>query len=193
MLDRDGNRINRRNPQDIFTPLYDKQIPPGAAAVMHYRIDVPAALTAPVELTAKVRYRKFDYEYMKLVHAGRKPHENPDRGRVRGQGDAAGGGRGRRRCRRRRRRSSPHGSGWNDYGHRLLPRRRWQARPVRQARRRSRSSSRSARRTRCRTAPDLARVYIDEGRLDEAAKAVDAAGKCDPPRRRGRGRGSPRS
>ena len=32
MLDRNGNRINRRNPQDIFTPLYDKQIPPGAAA-----------------------------------------------------------------------------------------------------------------------------------------------------------------
>jgi hypothetical protein len=31
MLDRDGNRIDRRNPQDIFTPLYNHQIPPGAA------------------------------------------------------------------------------------------------------------------------------------------------------------------
>jgi hypothetical protein len=31
MLDRDGNRIDRRNPQDIFVPLYNKQIPPGAA------------------------------------------------------------------------------------------------------------------------------------------------------------------
>src|SRR5262249_26832800 len=29
MLDREGNRINRRNPQDIFTPLYNHQIPPG--------------------------------------------------------------------------------------------------------------------------------------------------------------------
>jgi len=28
MLDKDGNRINRRNPQDIFTPLYNHQIPP---------------------------------------------------------------------------------------------------------------------------------------------------------------------
>ncbi len=27
MLGPDGNRINRRNPQDIFTPLYDHQIP----------------------------------------------------------------------------------------------------------------------------------------------------------------------
>ena len=30
MLDRDGNRIDRRNPQDIFMPLYNHQIPPGA-------------------------------------------------------------------------------------------------------------------------------------------------------------------
>lgn len=73
MLDRHGNRINRRNPQDIFTPLYDHQIPPGAAAVVHYKIEVPATITAPVELIAKVRYRKFDYEYMKLVHRGQEP------------------------------------------------------------------------------------------------------------------------
>ena len=61
MLDREGNRINRRNPQDIFTPLYDKQIPPGAAAVMHYRIDVPTSVPGPIDVTAKLRYRKFDY------------------------------------------------------------------------------------------------------------------------------------
>ena len=29
VLDRDGNRINRRNAQDIFVPLYSNQIPPG--------------------------------------------------------------------------------------------------------------------------------------------------------------------
>ena len=28
---------------------------------------------------------------------------------------------------------------------------------------------------------NLARVYIDEGRLDEAARQLDAAGRCDPP------------
>ena len=31
MLDRKGNRIDRRNPQDIFVPLYNKQIPPERA------------------------------------------------------------------------------------------------------------------------------------------------------------------
>ena len=30
ILDRDGNRIDRRNPEDIFVPLYNNQIPPGA-------------------------------------------------------------------------------------------------------------------------------------------------------------------
>src|SRR5262249_33279966 len=42
VLDREGNRIDRRNPEDIFTPLYDNQIPPGAADVVHYRFVVPA-------------------------------------------------------------------------------------------------------------------------------------------------------
>ncbi|MCE9565072.1 MAG: hypothetical protein K8U57_23825 [Planctomycetes bacterium] len=68
MLDRNGNRIDRRNPQDIFTPLYDKQIPPGAGQVVHYKLTVPPDVTGPVELTVKLRYRKFDYKYMELVH-----------------------------------------------------------------------------------------------------------------------------
>jgi hypothetical protein len=68
MLDRNGNRIDRRNPQDIFTPLYDHQIPPGAASVVHYRLHVPGDVKAPVELSARVRFRKFDYTYMEKVH-----------------------------------------------------------------------------------------------------------------------------
>jgi hypothetical protein len=70
MLDRNGNRINRRNPEDIFTPLYDHQIPPGAAQVVHYRLQVPKDVTAPIELNVRLRYRKFDFEYMALVHGG---------------------------------------------------------------------------------------------------------------------------
>jgi tetratricopeptide (TPR) repeat protein len=70
MLDRKGNRINRRNPQDIFTPLYNHQVPPGAGQVVHYRLEVPRDVTGPVELAVKVRYRKFDFEYLSLVHGG---------------------------------------------------------------------------------------------------------------------------
>jgi tetratricopeptide (TPR) repeat protein len=68
MLDRQGRRIDRRNPQDIFTPLYNHQIPPGAANVVHYRLDVPPDATGPVELSVRLRYRKFDYRYMQHVH-----------------------------------------------------------------------------------------------------------------------------
>ncbi|HYT88281.1 MAG TPA: hypothetical protein VEL76_06145 [Gemmataceae bacterium] len=77
MLDRHGNRIDRRNPQDIFTPLYDHQIPPGAAQVVHYRLRLPPGLKEPVELTARVRYRKFDYTYMELVHGKGKVPQLP--------------------------------------------------------------------------------------------------------------------
>jgi hypothetical protein len=72
MLDLDGNRIDRRNPQDIFTPLYDKQIPPGGAAVVHYRVRIPADATGPIDLSARVRYRKFDQKYMEYVYKGQE-------------------------------------------------------------------------------------------------------------------------
>ena len=68
MLDREGNRINRRNPQDIFVPLYNHQIPPGAADALHYRLVVPPGTPGPVTVEAELRYRKFDTEYMRLVH-----------------------------------------------------------------------------------------------------------------------------
>jgi tetratricopeptide (TPR) repeat protein/uncharacterized membrane protein len=68
MLDRNGNRINRRNGQDIFTPLYNHQIPPGAGQVVHYELKVPEDVKGPVELSVRVRYRKFDFEYMSLVY-----------------------------------------------------------------------------------------------------------------------------
>ena len=64
MLDRHGNRIDRRNPQDIFVPLYNKQIPPGAGQVVHFGLEVPPGATGPITLEARVNYRKFDRTYM---------------------------------------------------------------------------------------------------------------------------------
>jgi tetratricopeptide (TPR) repeat protein len=77
MLDRHGNRIDRRNPQDIFTPLYDHQIPPGAAHVLHYRLDLPKDLPHNVELFARVRYRKFDLTYLEHVYGKGKAPKLP--------------------------------------------------------------------------------------------------------------------
>ncbi|MDG2382440.1 MAG: multiheme c-type cytochrome [Pirellulaceae bacterium] len=67
MLDREGYRINRRNAQDIFIPLYNHQIPPGAGQTVHYGLDVPVGSTAPLEIEVKLQYRKFNQEYMRIV------------------------------------------------------------------------------------------------------------------------------
>ena len=80
LLDRDGNRVNRRNPQDIFVPLYNHQIPPGAAAVVHYGLQLPDNLTAPVTVEIKLLYRKFDQEYMDFIAKGAKPGDIALRG-----------------------------------------------------------------------------------------------------------------
>ena len=68
MLDRDGNRIDRRNPQDIFTPLYNHQIPPGAAQIVHYELAVPPDQHEPLTVQVKLQYRKFDTIYLNYIY-----------------------------------------------------------------------------------------------------------------------------
>lgn len=80
MLDRNGNRIDRRNPQDIFIPLYNHQIPPGAAQAVHYGLELPDDLSAPVTIEVKLQYRKFDQQYMAFVARGVKPGQPLIRG-----------------------------------------------------------------------------------------------------------------
>jgi len=65
LLDRDGNRIERRNPEDIFVSLYNHQIPPGGADLIHYGLDVPAGLSGELEVTIALNYRKFDSRLMR--------------------------------------------------------------------------------------------------------------------------------
>ncbi len=67
MLDRHGNRIDRRNAQDIFVPLYNHQIPPGAARVARFALNLPSDTRGPVTVDAAVKYRKFDYTYLRHV------------------------------------------------------------------------------------------------------------------------------
>lgn len=72
VIDREGNRIDRRNPQDIYIPVYNHQIPPGAGQVVHYLLDVPESISEPVQLVAKLNYRKFDRKYMEHVFRDEK-------------------------------------------------------------------------------------------------------------------------
>jgi hypothetical protein len=60
VLDRHGNRIDRRNAKDIFVPLFNHQVPPSSSQVVHYRLNVPKDQREPLEIKVAVRYRKFD-------------------------------------------------------------------------------------------------------------------------------------
>ncbi len=67
VIDREGKRIDRRNPQDIFTALYNNQIPPGAGDLTRIKFTVPSDVAAPIAMSARVLYRKFDATYSAFV------------------------------------------------------------------------------------------------------------------------------
>jgi len=178
MLDRDGNRIDRRNPQDIFTPLYNHQIPPGAAQVVHYELAVPPDASEPVKVQVKVQYRKFDTTYMQYVFG--KDFTNdlpittiaadeivfPIEGFPSNSTNAPS--------------KIPEWQRWNDYGIGLLLEgdRGSEKGELIQA---AAAFSEVEKLGRADGPLNLARVYFKEGRLDDAVTALQRANKFDPP------------
>ncbi len=79
MLDRNGNRVARRNAEDIFVPLYNHQIPPGAGQTVHYALSLPADLEQPVEITLRLNYRKFDKGYIDFMNEAYREGDRPFR------------------------------------------------------------------------------------------------------------------
>jgi len=191
MLDRDGNRINRRNAQDIFFPLYNHQIPPGAAWTVHYGLDIPVGTTGPVTVTAKLQYRKFDAEYMRYVADKARPGDVPLRGHVAGEpyvnelpittmatdevtfevvADEAAAAVAEVAARK-----IPDWERWNDYGIGLLIKGKAELRQAEEA------FAEVERLGRYDGPLNLARVFFEEGRVDDAAAAlVRAAAHADP-------------
>jgi tetratricopeptide (TPR) repeat protein len=179
MLDREGNRIDRRNPQDIFVPLYNHQIPPGAADVVHYRLQVPPDAVEPITVEARLLYRKFDTTYMKLVfgadHVNDLPVTTLATDRVTFPVAAAAAAAVANPA-------SPIDpwQRWNDYGIGLLRKGNTGSSKgeLRQAEHAFLEVERLGR-------PDgplnRARVYIKEGRLDDAVAALKSAAEHDPP------------
>ena len=180
MLDREGNRIDRRNAQDIFTPLYDHQIPPGAADVLHYRLDVPPNHVGSIELKARLNYRKFDTTYMQHVYGANFVNSLPitliAEDRVVLPVGAADGKETPPEIDESD--SIPHWQRWNDYGIGLLLQSSGGKGQLRQAERAFAMVEELGR-------PDgplnLARVYLKEGRVEEAVEALGRASMFDPP------------
>lgn len=169
MLDREGHRIDRRNPEDIFTPLYNHQIPPGAASTLHYALELPATLPAAVTLTARVNYRKFDTTMMRQVQDVEfETNDLPvtvlgEAGFVAGDSAAS----------TNPSVPAPPWERWNDYGIGLL--RAGQLRQAEAAFRRVESLGRGL------GSLNLARTLIEDGRLEEAARALERAARGEHP------------
>lgn len=169
VLDRAGNRIDQRNAEDIFTPLYNHQIPPGATTVAHYRLRLPSDLAAPLTLTARLRYRKFDTTYLRHFQgadfAGNDlPIVDIARDRIVlpvGEAQAVAPA------------ATPAIEAWerwNDYGIGLL------AKPDRGALRQAEGAFRTVAELGHGAGDlNLARLLLREGRLDEAAGALAQA------------------
>ena len=190
MLDREGNRIDRRNPQDIFTPLYNHQIPPGAAQVVHYELTVPEDSPGPLTVEVKLQYRKFDTKYMQYVFGTNFINDLPittiaaDRltfpvAEKRADADTE-----------RREKVSvaeaasspiPAWQRWNDYGIGLFlegGERGVEKGELIQA---AQAFSEVEKLGRFDGPVNLARVYFKEGRLEDAVAALQRAAKADPP------------
>ena len=76
-LDGDGNPINKRNAFQTRSLLYVRLIPPGAADVAHFLMQVPPDSRGPITLTAKLNYRKFSHYYTQFAYAGKvKPGQD---------------------------------------------------------------------------------------------------------------------
>ncbi len=173
VLDRNGNRIDRRNAQDIFVPLYNHQIPPGAADVIHYAFRVPEDVREPITVEVAVRYRKFDTRYLRYVlgdafERNDLPVATLAEDRVVfpvAEGQAPQGSRPVEIATWQR---------WNDYGIGLL--RKGNKGSSKGELRQAEAAFRQVEALgRADGALNRARVYFKEGRLDEAVEALQQA------------------
>jgi tetratricopeptide (TPR) repeat protein len=180
VLDRQGKRIDRRNAQDIFVALYNHQIPPGAATVVHYLLEIPADAQGPVAIEARLNYRKFDSTYLRYVQ-GEEFRGNPlpvtvmasDRLLLPLQGQQEHPG-------DQQPPAIKPGVRWNDYGIGLLREgnsgsSKGELRQAQQAFEQAEANGEDS------GALNLARVFFKEGQLEPAATALRRASEKQVP------------
>jgi tetratricopeptide (TPR) repeat protein len=73
VLDHAGQPMDRRQPPDIHTGLYNNGIGPGADRLVRYSLRVPRDARGAVTLTAAVDYRKFSRDYSIFVGGPEAP------------------------------------------------------------------------------------------------------------------------
>ena len=76
-IDGEGNMINKRNAFQTRSVLYVRLIPPGAADVAHFRMQIPKDAKGPISVEAKLNYRKFAHYYTQFAYAGQPRTTDP--------------------------------------------------------------------------------------------------------------------
>lgn len=178
VLDREGNRIDRRNAQDIFVALYNHQIPPGAGEVIHYHFTVPETAASPITFEVKLLYRKFDTRYMRYVYGEDYQNDLPivTMARDRIVLSVAGG----TPAPQQTTPSIPEWERWNDYGIGLL--RKGGPSSAKGELRQAEAAFQEVQKLGRPEGPlNLGRTYLKEGRLADAVAALQQASEHDPP------------
>lgn len=78
MLDARGNLVNKRNAFASRSVLYVNLIPPGAADIGHYRLNIPKDCGDEITVTARLHYRKFNWWHTQWAYAGERDPNQPD-------------------------------------------------------------------------------------------------------------------
>lgn len=174
LLDRQGNRIERRNAQDIFVALYDHQIPPGAASTVHYALQILPDLEGPIQIQVKLQYRKFDTRFLRHVQGGNFTRNDlpivtlaEDRLTLPLQGGTNQAP--------DQQQAIPEWQRWNDYGIGLLLKGKQELRQAEQAFKRVEILEPA------QGALNLARVHYLEGRLAETRADLKRAAQFEAP------------
>ncbi|MEM9383485.1 MAG: multiheme c-type cytochrome [Pseudomonadota bacterium] len=171
VLDRQGQRIDARNAEDIFTVLYNHQIPPGAADVVHYALALPEGAHGTLTLEVALNYRKFDTRFLALMRddpevVNALPITVIARDQLSFPVSVEAGA-----AQALSAPDIPTWQRWNDYGIGLL--RKPGVGELRQA---EQAFTMVERQGRGDGSLNLARVYLREGRVDAAADALVRAG-----------------
>lgn len=176
VIDRDGNRIDRRNPEDIFVPLYSNQIPPGAADVVHFVLDVPEDAGNSLTVSAALQYRKFDANFMKLFQGEDFTYNDLPITTIATDRITFPVGETATPLTDAEAPAIPEWQRWNDFGIGLF--RKGGSGQLRQA---EEAFSMVESLKRPEGPLNLARVYLREGRLEEAVVALERAANHEPP------------
>jgi tetratricopeptide (TPR) repeat protein len=170
LLDKQGNKIEKRNVEDIFVALYNHQIPPGAADVVHYQIKLPKQGWNKIRLKTTLNYRKFTQKLLQLAIPDVAIDAMPITEMATAEVLITHANNKQKSTLKANSEIVPLWMRWNDYGIALL--RKPQKRQLKQA---AKAFKKVLDLGRVDGAINLTRVYLQEGLIEKARQSLNQA------------------